>query len=261
MRELIRSAMSPLSDWRLLVLHLAGNALLFAAATGWLLIPEAHAWQLLVTALGGLAILLAFAWLHCGTLAHGVNPTRETLHQDFCRSARHLPAFVLFAAVLGALMIWTSNYADESSWKISGYFFTRLPQFLQRSLGEMRFHRWIELKFIALTWFFLPALFLPFLAVAAHSGFRWRGLRCALRAYARWKYWLAMAVASLVGILLPCLLANWTPAHGLRKEMVSLALRLPAAYVLAILVWVMTSAVVGSILRPNLDDSGGNSVS
>ena len=105
MHALIRSAVAALSDWRLLALHLAGNALLLAAATLWLLIPEAHAWQLLVTALGGLAVGFTFVWLHCGTLAHGLTPVRETLGSDFRASIRHITACAVFFVVLIVLMM------------------------------------------------------------------------------------------------------------------------------------------------------------
>jgi hypothetical protein len=259
MREVIRSAVAALSDWRIVVLQLAGNALLLTAATLWLLIPEAHAWQLLFAAITGFVILVAFAWLHCGTFAHGFTPARETLYQDFRASLRHVPAFALFALVLIVLMNWVGNYSDDHGWQISGYFFTRLPQFMQR-IGEDRFHEWVMIKFAVSIWFLLPALFLPFLSAAASCGLRPRGLAAALRMYARWRYWLTIAVAALIGVWLPYLLANWTPAHGLRKETISMLLRLLTAYVLAVLVWVMTSAVVGGFLRAGLpaENRGGN---
>ena len=259
MRALLRSAVAPLADWRLVALQLAGNALLLAAATLWLLIPEAHAWQLLVSALSGLAILFAFAWLHCGTLAHGLAPAQETLGQDFRASVRRIPAFALFTAVLGALMICASHFAEQS-WKISGYFFTRLPHSLQTGIGESRFHEWVDIKFAVLIWFLLPAIVLPFLSAASYCGFSRRGLGAALRTYARGKYWLAMAVAALVGVWLPYLLANWTPTHGLRQEAISMVLRLLTAYVLAVVVWLMVSGLVGGLLRANIsvEHSGGN---
>ena len=259
MRALLRSAVAPLADWRLVVLHLGGNALLLFAAALWLLIPEAHAWQLVLSALSGLAILFAFAWLHCGTLANGLAPAKETFGQDFRAGIRHIPAFALFAAVLGGLMNYANNFADQS-WQISGYFFTRLPHSLQTSIGESRFHEWVDIKFAVLIWFVLPTLFLPFLSAASSCGFSRRGLMAALRTYARGKYWLAMAVAALVGVWLPYLLANWTPSHGLRQEAVSMVLRLTAAYVLAVLVWLMVSGVVGGLLRAGLpvEHSGGD---
>ena len=247
MRALIRSAVALLSDWRLVTLHLAANALLLSAATLWLLIPEAHVRHLLLTALSAFAILFAFAWLHCGTLSHGLTPAHETLGRDFRASIRHIPVFLVFMAVLIVLMTWVSNLSDQS-WQISGYFFTRLPHFLQSTIGESRFHQWVQFKFAVLTWFLLPALFLPFLSAASSSGLSRRGLWSALRTYARWKYWLAIAVAALIGVWLPYLLANWTPSHGLTKETVSMVMRLLTAYILAVLAWLMASAAVGSLL-------------
>jgi len=262
MRNLFRSAVAPLFDWRLVSLHLAGNALLFAAVTLWLLIPEAHAWQLLLSAITGLLILFAFAWLHCGTLAHGLTPMRGSLNRDFLLGLRYLPLFILFIGVLAFLMIWLEKIS-ERSWQISGYFFTRLPHFLQGSIGESRFHDWVLIKFSVLIWFLLPALFLPLLSSATSSCLSLGGFGKALRTYARWKYWLAVAVAALLGIWLPNVLVNWTPLHGLAKETASMVLRLLAAYVLAVGVWLMTSAVVGSFLQAALpfDNAGGNAVS
>ena len=262
MRALIRSAVAPLTDWKLVTLQLAGNALLLFAGTLWLLIPEAHTWQLLFTALTGLAILFAFSWLHCGTLAHGLTPAKdakETLHVDFRASIRHIPALAVFFPLLIVLMHCVSNFS-EKSWQISGYFFTRLPHFLQSSVGESRFHDWVEIKFAVLTWFLLPALFLPFLAVASARGFSRQGFMAALRTYAHWTYWVAIAVAALIGVWLPYLLTNWTPSHGLRKETISLVLRLLTAYVMAVLVWLMTSAVVGRFLSAAfpVEHSGGH---
>jgi hypothetical protein len=258
MRALIRWAVAPLSDWRLLALHLAGNALLLSAATLWLLIPEVHAWQLLFTALIGIAILSAFAWLHCGTLAHGLTPVPENLRRDFRDSIRHIPAFAILVAMLFPSMNWASNFSNLS-WQISGYYFTRLPHFLQSSVGESRFHEWVQFKFAVLTWFLLPALFLPFLSASSSSGFSRRGFRAALRTYARGKYWLAIAIAALIGVWLPYLLASWAPLHGLREETISMVLRLLTGYVLAVLVWLMSSAAVGSFVRAvlSVEDPGG----
>jgi hypothetical protein len=259
MRALMRSAMIPLADWRLVALHLGGNALLLFAAALWLLIPEAHGWQLLLTLVGGIAILLGFAELHCATLAHGFTPAKDGLGNDFRASVRHIPAFAVLAGLLIALMNGVSHFSDQS-WQISGYFFTRLPHSLQSSIGEYRFHEWVEIKFAVLIWFLLPALFLPFLSAASSCGLGRRGFGAALRTYARWRYWLAMAMAALIGVWLPYLLANWTPSQGLRKEMISTVLRLLAAYVLAVLAWLMTSAIVGGLLRAALpvEHSGGN---
>ncbi len=207
----------------------------------------------------GRGLHLRLAALRHASPNPGLTPVRETLGSDFRASIRHIPACAVFFVVLIVLMNWASNYSDQS-WQISGYFFTRLPHVLQRSVGEVRFHEWVQIKFAVLIWFVLPALFLPFLSAASASGFSRRGLWAALRVYARVKYWLAIAVAALIGVLLPRLLASYIPSHGLTKETVSMVLRLFTVYALAVLAWLMASAVVGSFLRANLpvENPGGN---
>lgn len=248
MRDLIRSAVTRLYDWRLDVLHLAGNAVLFAAAALWLLIPEARIWQLVFAAISGLCIVFAFASLHSGTLAHGLTPSPATLSLDFRKSVRHIPWFTLLLVVLLLLM----NYfirLSERGWEISGYFFTRLPHFLQVTIGEEKLNTLVEWKFTVLIWLILPAIFLPFLSTTSAFGLRKSGMVAAFRCYAHWRYWLSAAIAAVVGIWLPHTLMTWTPGHGLRGETISLILRLAASYVIVIVTWIMISAIVGSFLR------------
>lgn len=262
MRESVRSGLALLSDWRLDLLHLAGNAAIFAGAAFWLLIPEAHAWQLLLAAISGLLIVGVFAWLHCGTLAHGVTPSPEVLTKDFRRGLRHIPSFILLLFLLLLGINYISTLA-ERSWQISGYFFTRLPHFMQSRIGEANFNRVVEWKFAVLTWFLLPALFLPFLSAASAFGARWTGMAAAFRCFARWRYWLYAAIAAVAGIWLPHMLITWTPGHGLSMESVSLVLRLATAYVIAVATWIAMSAIVGSFLRmtTSADDAGRDALS
>ncbi len=259
MRDLIRSLLAPFSSWKLIALHLFGNAILFAAASLWLLIPEAHSWQLIATALAATLLLVAIAWLHGGTLAHGLAATHDTLFSDLRLGLRNFLPIALVLILFFLLRGWSVAFADRS-WQISGYFFTRLPHFLQTLFGETGFHKWIDFKFSALIWFFLPALFLPFLSAAAYSGFSRRALGPALRLYLRWKLWLATALAALIGVWLPTLLINWTPGHGLRREAISMALRFLAAYLLAIAAWLSLTSVVGALLRQSglIQSSSGN---
>lgn len=248
MRDLIRSAVAPLSDWRLDILHLAGNAVLFAGAAFWLLIPEAHVWQLVFAAISGLCIVFAFVWLHSGTLAHGVTPSPTTLPEDFRRSLRHIPWFTFLLLALLLLMTYISKLA-EKSWQISGYLFTRLPHFVQVATGEEKLNALVEWKFAALIWFVLPAIFLPFLSASSAFGFRRSGMAAAARCYTHWRYWFYVAIATVVGIWLPHALMTWTPGHRLEGETISLVLRLVASYVIAIVTWIMISAIVGGFLR------------
>ena len=259
MRAFIRSATALLRDSRLVMLHLAGNILLLAAAAFWLLIPEAHLWQLLLSAAGGIMILFCFLWLHCYTMARGAGRDQGGVRESCRESVRRLPLFAILAALLVALMHWSNGFT-EKSWQISGYFFTRLPHSLQRAFGEWRFHDLIHAKLVTFTWFVLPAVLLPLLAWAASFGLSRRGLGAAVRVYARWRYWAAAIIGALAGIWVPSLLIDWTPATTLTGESISMVLRLLTAYLLAVSSWLMISSVVGGLLRPvaGVESARGN---
>jgi hypothetical protein len=145
-------------------------------------------------------------------------------------------------------MTYISELA-EKSWEISGYFFTRLPHFLQVTIGEEKLNILVEWKFTVLIWFVLPAIFLPFLSASSAFGLRRSSMAAAFRCYAHWRYWLSAAIAAVVGIWLPHTLMAWAPGHGLRSESISLTLRLAASYVIVIVTWIMVSAIVGTFLR------------
>lgn len=262
MRETGKTALALLSDWRLDALHVVGNALLLGSAALWLLIPEAHTWQLVFAGVSALLLVLAFAWLHCGTLAHGLTPDRATLFADFRRALRHVPIFLVLALALFFLMDWVAELSDKS-WQISGYLFTLLPNWLRSAVGgENGLNRWVEFKIAALNWILLPALFLPWLAATAAHGLRSQVFRAALRCYARWKYWLGVIVVGLVGVFVPRILMDWTPGHGLRTEAISMGVRLTIAYLVALLSWLVAAAVVGRTLREAvpIGDGGGQSL-
>jgi len=70
MLALLRHSLAMLRNIKLVALHLVVNAVLLVSASFWLLIPEAHIWQLLFAALSALLIAVMFLWLHGGTFMH-----------------------------------------------------------------------------------------------------------------------------------------------------------------------------------------------
>src|SRR5262252_2312774 len=54
---------------KLWLLNLVANAVLLAVGYYWLLIPDAHGWQVAVTAFVALVTVGSLAWLRVGTLA------------------------------------------------------------------------------------------------------------------------------------------------------------------------------------------------
>lgn len=258
MREIIKATAAQLSDWRLEVLHLVGNAILFGAVTLWLNIPDARAWQIGLSAIFAIIIAFAFGWMHCGTLAHGF--CNGSALVDIRKGLRRIPVFLIMLAILLWLMNRSSSISDQS-WQISGYLFTKIPKPLASHIGEVRMHGCVELFATLLKLFLLPALFLPFLSSFSALGVCRASLKSALKLYIRWKYWLSVVFAAVIGLWLPNLLVGWTPGHGLALEVLSMGARLIVSYILVVVAWIALSAMVGACLRQvTVGNTSGKSV-
>ena len=104
MLALLRHALAMLRNVKLLALHLVVNAVLLISASFWLLIPEAHIWQLLFAFVSALLIVGIFLWLHSGTLAYAVDPTQGNFHGSFAIKIWRL--FGLFLAYLSPPLVY-----------------------------------------------------------------------------------------------------------------------------------------------------------
>ena len=94
---------------RLWLLNFLGNAAALTVIYGWLLIPDAHGWQVAASALIALAGVFLMAWLRAGTFAYfRVSEFRERadLWPAFRRGLRHLIPLIVCAAVFFALAWW-----------------------------------------------------------------------------------------------------------------------------------------------------------
>jgi hypothetical protein len=228
---------------RLVGLHLAGNAVLLAGAGLWLLLPDARAWQLLLTVLTALLLVACFAWLHSGTLAYAANPEPGAFAAAFRPCARRMAWFLLGTAVLFILMDLVDRWSD-AIWPIAGYLYAKTPSHLRPARGELAYVTAIQYGWAVLMWYLLPVLTLPWVT-AKVSGNR---LRAGFGALANWRYWLVMALTVVMGVWITGLLADWTPGHGLHVEMVSMVLRLLLAYVIAVAAWLVAAGVLGGVI-------------
>jgi hypothetical protein len=225
---------------RLVVLHLVGNAVLLAAASMWLLIPEAHVWQLVAAAFSALLMILMFLWIHSGTFAYAAEPAREKFRGAFLPRIGRL----VWLAIGFFILFWCMRTVDgwtDSIWQTSGYLYSKAPSFLRPTSGPVSYGNALAYVFFILEWYVIPCILLPVIAARVIG----ISLPAGLRTLGRWKYWLSMAVTGLAGVWVTRLIMNWTPGMTLNEQMVSLVLRLGAAYVLATAAWLITVGVLG----------------
>lgn len=237
----------------LLLIQLAGNAALGAAAYGWLLIPEAAVWQVVASAILAVTLLCAFLLLHGGTVRYfGEAVAESAIWSAFAGTVRRLPALLIWSVILvaGRELLYL---ADEEGWAV--VIASWLTLNLKRPIAPPDVAAWLLRLQTALDWFWL-AVWLVFGREIVHRGFS--AFRAGWQAW--WGtassrgYWLAVILLWLAGVWLPGLLVSWVPQVGsLWMEFASLAMRFLPATALALLCWLTLLALVAQPVAPSKD--------
>jgi len=255
MKTLILGSIALARDFKLLALHLAGNALLFTGVALWLIIPDKHAAQLVLTALSAVLLLLVALYLHAGTLYYAADAT-GTLRERFFRGFRHSMAFLVVVLFLLFLRGWIDGW-ESKMYQISGYVFSKAPAFVRGAIGPDAFESISSWTTSILAWYLVPAVLLPFAAAAARYGFGLELLKTPLRALKNWRYWLWLAVLEIPGIFLPSLLIDFVRHGSLAFESASMLARFGLAYLLAVVSWLAVAGMLGRLVAPAADFKGG----
>jgi hypothetical protein len=255
MRPLLRHAVAMLRNPRVVGLHLILNAALLVAASFWLLIPEEHVWQLLFAAFSALLMVVVFLWLHSGTLAYAADPVPASFRSAFSIKISRL-AWLLLG---GAILFWCMHIVDgwtESEWQIAGYLYSKAPSWLRPNSGADSYATALRFILSVVYWYVLPCIFLPLIASRVAGGTALH----ALRSLARWQYWLAMAIATLLGVWVTNQILGWTPGKTLSQQTLSLVIRLIVAYLVATTAWLATAGLLGYFVGSHDDDAPANVV-
>ncbi len=106
---------------KLWLLNLVANAAALGAWYYWLLIPDAHGWQVAWSAVLTLLIVFGVVWLRAGTLAWfrvAELRTKAGIDSAFRRGLRHIVPLALWFA-LGVIVVWllvsAGNYTPQVS--------------------------------------------------------------------------------------------------------------------------------------------------
>ncbi len=229
------------------LLNLVGNALLLGAVYSWLLMPDAHGWQVGASALDAVVVIFLGLWLRTGTFAYfRVAEFRDnaTVWRAFRHALRHIVALAIWGILLAAiawLLITLRKYAPQ----FGVWFWQKVPS-LRFGTPKQVFHAadWI-LWF--LLWVLVPAVWLPIATTVAAAGFRLKRMARSLRVLRRPAYWLWFCALMLVGVYVPYKLVWWIPdLSDLRRQAWSMGLRFFLAYVILISAWIALLLVVGT---------------
>jgi hypothetical protein len=228
--------------FKLWLLNLLGNAAILASWYCWLQIPDAHAWQVVWTAVQALLTIAFVLWLRAGTVAWfrvSEFRTQESIGPAFRRGWRHaIPLAVWFAAfvIVAWIIIRVGNYSPQFSvWIRQKVNAGPTPRNVMRDTDWLLF---------LLLWVVLPAIWIPFATTIAAVGFSGAHMRRSLRVLRQPLYWLLFCVLMALAAWVPYKLVTWVPGLStLRHQVWSAGLRFFAAYVVMItaglgLMWV-----------------------
>jgi len=253
--EILRDSVAAMvKNKRIWLLQFLLNPALLALAVGWLLIPEAKAWQVASTGLLAVVILIVALWLHATTFAyfgdyHAAGFLR--LRASF-RPGNTLP-FAIWA-VLFVFCLHVVWHAGQSVAEFSVYLESISPAWLRRTMGETGTDKSLTFTFWALFWIVVPGLLLPFGVQAARNGFqafKRAGTRAWRYTIGNRVYWSSLIMLAIVGAYLPGLLIDWLPKlESMNSESISLVARFTVAWLLAATAWTLIASMLGRLGNP-----------
>jgi hypothetical protein len=226
------------------LLNLVGNAALLAAVYCWLLLPDAHGWQVAGSALLAIVVIFFGVWLRAGSFAYfrvAEFRNHAAVWRAFRHALRHLIALALWAILLAVLLFVLFSlrkYAAQFGvwfWQKSGIHVLSPRQLFHAADWLLR-----------LLMLLCAAFWLPIASTVAAAGLRGKRMARSLRVLKRPVYWLWFLALVLVGGFVPYKLVWWIPdLTDLRKQAWSMGLRFLVAYVILISAWVALLLVVG----------------
>ena len=234
---------------RLLGLQLLGNLLLLGLSSLWLLIPDSHVWQLILSLVFGILLVISFLEQHAYTLRNLRQPA-EPLR--LWRSALVLFAWLLlFYLASLALSHWSVHIDDRA-----GFWNSRLSPSLRRVWTYERLQQWQQQAAALALWVLLPALLLPWIIETVSCGPSAASWRRGLRVLARWQHWLAAIVLCEAILQLTPRLVDWHPYDSVHGEIGSALFRLPLVCVVDVFLALLLCSIDAGLLQRQ--DIGGN---
>ena len=235
---------------KLWLLNFVGNAAALAAWYFWLLVPDAHGWQVAGSLAAAVCIVVLIIWLRAGTFAYfrvGEFRNSGAVWRAFRHSLRHIVVVAIWGAMLAALLwfFWDlRTYTPQAGvWIRQKLNAGPPPRNVTRDLN------WLIVLIVSVI---LPAVWLPIGTTLAAAGLT-KGLARSWPVLKRPMYWVWLCVLVFVGGYVPYKLIWWIPNVGdLRKQAWSMSLRFLVAYALLVTAWIALVWMVGA--RTEADD-------
>ncbi len=241
------------------LLNLFGNAALVAAVYFLLVLPDAHGWQVAMSALLALVVIFFGVWLRAGSFAYfrlAEFRDHAEVWRAFRHSLPHLFTLLLCALPLAAVEWWLftlRQYAPQF-----GVWFWQKFSALRFGNPRQMYHAADWVLWIAMALLF--ALWLPVASTVAALGLKPSRMARSLKVLKRLAYWGWLILLLFVGLYLPRKVIWWIPdLSTLTRQAWSAGARFFLAYALLISAWVGLLLVAGARAEKEDPDSPSRS--
>ena len=255
------SVMAVLHSKRVWLVHVIGNALLFAAFFYWLQINEETGARFAAAVVSGLLIGFFTLTLHGATFDYFREGTDSSFASALRRVIPRLPWLLIWAAIFG-VVLWLIGQLWDYSPQAGGWGRHLLPEFLRRRVSP----RSVISLASAVVWFLFffvwPVMFLPVGSQTASSGVRGMFSGSAWRPLRDFRFWIVYAVCFVVGGYLPYRLAHMTPTRPspLSTQTWSVAMRFGLGYLLLVTAWLVLCAAMARTSQYPAEESATEGV-
>jgi hypothetical protein len=226
---------------RWVVGQFAGTLLLILAALAWTRLPDRHGWQVALSLLIPLLLLISALELQAGTM-------RKLADDDGKRVKLVWGAMTLliWIAIVWACW-WILDWCDNQFPLWAGYLNSKAsPHARVTYMSFEHIVRDLSLLEWLMRWVAIPAKVIPYAVTSAQWGWR-LPLRRILRILWNWQWWLAVAAAALAGVLLPSKFFGAGPSGTVSAQVWHVGLKVAATYLLAVGSWVFLLGWVATL--------------
>jgi hypothetical protein len=236
-----------------IAIQLVGTPLLLAAGLAWTQLPDRHWWQVVLTLLIPLLLVISILEVEAGTMRSLADDDgkRVKLVWGACTVLVWAGLFWACWAALDwcddQIPAWASYLSSKTS---AGM---RATTFTYAHLAH-----WLTVTERIFRWIVVPGKIIPYSVVSAQWG--WRiPFRRVIRLLLGWRWWPAVIAASLVGVSLPAHFFSTLPHGSVSTQIWSVVWKMIATYLLVIGAWVLLLAWAAVLLdrsAPGAEDNG-----